>query len=79
MACLGAGRRGANGATAAGLGQEGRAARRRQGPLPPLPAGCSFRRRKGGKRGTTGTDVEGAEALDVDLMQLLGVTCRPEK
>ena len=59
MACLGAGRRGANGATAAGLGQEGWAARRRQGP--------------------PGTDVEGAEALDVDLMQLLGVTCRPEK
>ena len=30
-------------------------------------------------KGMTDTDVEGAEALDVDLMQLLGVTCRPEK
>ena len=42
MACLGAGSRGASGATAAGLGQEGRAVRQRQGPLPPLPAGLQL-------------------------------------
>ena len=58
MACLGAGSRGASGATAAGMGQEGRAVRQWQGPLPPLPAGLQLLKPKE-EEGGQGDDGHG--------------------